>query len=162
MSPTTAAISPKLTIEQVIEAPVDTVWALWTTRAGIEAWWGPEGFSVSVRSLDLRAGGQLHYVMTATGPSQVEFMTRAGMPLATETTIIFTEVNPPRRLAYLTLADFVPGVAPYDVATQIDLLPDPAGSRLVLAIDRMHDQTWTGRAVAGWESQLRKLVVLVG
>ena len=60
MSPTTEATSPKLTIERVINAPIETVWALWTTKPGIEAWWGPEGFSVSVRSLDLRAGGQLH------------------------------------------------------------------------------------------------------
>ena len=161
MSPTTEATSPKLTIERVINAPIETVWALWTTKPGIEAWWGPEGFSVSVRSLDLRAGGQLHYVMTATGPSQVDFMKRAGMPLATETTVTFTEVTPPRRLAYLTLADFIPGVVPYGVATQIDLLPDPAGSRLVLVLDRMHDQTWSSRAVAGWESQLRKLAGLV-
>jgi len=29
--------------------------------------------------------------------------------------------------------------------------------RLVLALDAMHDETWTGRAVAGWNSEIDKL-----
>jgi uncharacterized protein YndB with AHSA1/START domain len=60
------------------------VWALWTTKDGIESWWGPEGFSVTVQHLDLRPGGELRYTMTATAPDQVAFMRQAGMPLATE------------------------------------------------------------------------------
>jgi hypothetical protein len=28
---------------------------------------------------------------------------------------------------------------------------------MVVAFDRMHDETWTERAIAGWESQLGKL-----
>lgn len=148
--------SPKLSLERTYEASLDDVWALWTTKAGIESWWGPEGFTVAVRSIDLRAGGKLQYVMTATAPSQVAFMKRAGMPLATEATITFTEVEPLRRLAYLTLADFVPGVAAYEVATQVELFPVAEGVRMVLAFDRMHDETWTERAIAGWESQLGK------
>jgi uncharacterized protein YndB with AHSA1/START domain len=149
--------SPKLSLERTFPASIEDVWALWTTKAGIESWWGPEGFTVEVRSLDLRVGGNLQYVMTATAPDQVAFMKRAGMPLATEATITFTEVVPLRRLAYLTLADFVPGVAAYDIAAQVELFPVAAGVRMVLAFDRMHDETWTERAVAGWESQLRKL-----
>lgn len=31
------------------------------------------------------------------------------------------------------------------------------GVRLVVTIDRMHDEVWTQRAVAGWESELGKL-----
>jgi uncharacterized protein YndB with AHSA1/START domain len=146
-----------LTLERTYQASLDDVWALWTTKSGIESWWGPEGFSVVVRSLDLRAGGELRYVMTATGASQIAFMNRAGMPLATEARITFTEIVPLRRLAYVTLADFVPGVAPYPVATEIELSPVAEGVRMVLAFDRMHDEVWTQRAVAGWEGQLRKL-----
>jgi uncharacterized protein YndB with AHSA1/START domain len=147
----------KLLVERTYEASLDDVWALWTTKAGIESWWGPEGFSVRVLSLDVRAGGELRYVMTATGASQIAFMDRAGMPVATEAKITFTEVVPLRRLAYLTLADFVPGVGAFDVATQVELFPVPEGVRMVLAFDRMHDDVWTQRAIAGWESQLRKL-----
>jgi uncharacterized protein YndB with AHSA1/START domain len=153
--------APKLSLERTFEASVEEVWALWTTKAGIESWWGPEGFTVEVRSLDLRVGGSLRYVMTATAPDQVAFMKRAGMPLATEATITFTEVVRHRRLAYVTLADFIPGVAAYEVAARVELFQVAAGVRMVAAFDRMHDETWTERAVAGWESQLRKLAARI-
>ena len=42
-------------------------------------------------------------------------MKRVGMPLSTETRVTYTEVSPPGRLAYKTLADFVPDVTPYKV-----------------------------------------------
>jgi uncharacterized protein YndB with AHSA1/START domain len=147
----------KLTIERSYRANLDEVWALWTTRAGIESWWGPVGFSVTVRDMDLRPGGALLYVMTATAPEQVAFMKQAGMPLSTEAMVRFTAVEPPRRLAYTTLTDFVPGVAPYDVETVVELEEAGAEVRMVLTFDAMHDDVWTERARAGHEGQLTKL-----
>ena len=38
-----------------LSATVEDVWALWTTEPGIESWWGPDGFDVTVGHLDLRA-----------------------------------------------------------------------------------------------------------
>jgi hypothetical protein len=46
-------------IEQSLAAPVDAVWELWTTRAGLERWWGSEQFVTSVRGLDPRAEGKI-------------------------------------------------------------------------------------------------------
>ena len=122
---------------------------------------GPEGFDVTVTSLDLRPGGELAYLMTAVAPEQVAFMKRAGMPLTSECKIIYTEVSPPSRLAYKTLADFVPGVAPYEVATVVQLKPVADGVSLVITFDAMHDEVWTERARLGHESQLRKLDALI-
>jgi uncharacterized protein YndB with AHSA1/START domain len=151
----------QITMERTYQAAIEDVWDLWTTREGIESWWGPDGFSVKVRSLDLRPGGELRYAMTATAPPQVAFMKQAGMPLTTEARITFSEVTPPRRLAYQHLADFVPGVAPYTVATSIDLRATPEGVRMVLTFEAMHDGTWTQRAVMGWESELGKLAKVI-
>ena len=147
----------RITIQRTFRAPIEDVWDLWTTKEGIESWWGPDGFSVKVRKLDLRPGGELLYAMTATAPPQVEFMKKAGMPLTTEARITYTEVTPRRRLAYTHLADFIPGVAPYDVAHLVELHHTARGVRMVLTIDAMHDDVWTQRAVAGWESELGKL-----
>jgi len=151
----------RYSIERSYAATIDQCWALWTTRAGIESWWGPEGFEVSVTTIDLRAGGEMVYRMTAVAPEQVAFMQRAGMPLATEARVTYTEVSPPARLAFKTLADFVPGVAAYEVATLVELQATAAGTRLVLTFDAMHDDVWTERARAGHESQLRKLDALL-
>jgi uncharacterized protein YndB with AHSA1/START domain len=141
---------PQFSIERSYAASIDEAWALWTTKAGIESWWGPEGFEVTVTSLDLRPGGELVYLMTATAAEQVAFMKRAGMPLSTECRVTYTEVSPPGRLAYKTLTDFVP-----KVRATID------GVKLTITFDAMHDDVWTGRARAGHESQLRKLAALL-
>ena len=91
--------------------------------------------------------------MTATAPEQVAFMNRAGMPLTNECKVTYTEVSPPSRLAYKTLADFVPGVAPYEVATVVELQPATDRVKLTIAFDAMHDKVWTQRARAGHETR---------
>jgi hypothetical protein len=48
-------------------------------------------------------------------------------------------------------------VAPYEAASELELEAVPGGVRLTLTLERMHDDTWTGRAVAGWEQELGKL-----
>ncbi len=133
------------------------MWELWTTKEGIESWWGPEGFSVTVRDLDLRPGGELHYVMTATGTEQVEYMVKAGMQITTEHRLTFTEIDPPRRLAYRDVADFIPDVKPYEVDTLIELHEVSEGVRLVITFDAMHDDRWTQLAKLGRESELDRL-----
>lgn len=147
----------RITLERSYRASIEEVWAMWTTRDGIESWWGPDGFAVTVRALDLRPGGELRYAMTAVAAPQIAFMERQGMPLSHEARITFTEVDPPRRLAYLHLADFIPGVAPYDVETVVELEASGGRVRMVLTIEAMHDDTWTQRAVMGWENELGKL-----
>jgi len=111
--------------------------------------------------MDLRPGGEMTYVMTATAPDQIDFMRKAGMPLATETQLVFSEVDPPRRLAYSHRADFIPGVEPYTVATAVDIEAAGHGIRMVLTIQAMHDAEWTRRMVSGWESQLEKLAKVI-
>ena len=154
---TSTAPPRRISLSRTYNATLHQVWTMWTTPAGIEAWWGPEGFSVGVRNLDLRPGGALFYTMTATAAPQVAFMKQHGMPLETDATITFTEVTPPTRLAYLHVVDFVPGVPTYSVATQVDLRQVEAGVELTLTFDAMHDETWTGRATEGWTSELGKL-----
>ena len=147
----------RFTIDRTFQSTLTDVWALWTTSDGIESWWGPEGFTVTVRSLDLQAGGRLQYTMTATAAPQVAFMHANGMPIATEATITYSEVTPMTRLAYVHLVDFVPDVAAYDVATVVELVEQEHGVRLLLTLDPMHDPMWTERAIAGWQSELGKL-----
>src|SRR4030081_1824748 len=97
----------RITIERTFQAPIADVWDLWTTKEGIESWWGPDGFEVKIRKLDLRPGGELLYAMTAIALPQIQFMKKAGMPLTTEARITYTEIVAQRRLAYIHLADFI-------------------------------------------------------
>jgi uncharacterized protein YndB with AHSA1/START domain len=53
-----ATARAQFSIQRTYAASIDEAWALWTTQPGIESWWGPEGFDVTVTSLDLRPGGE--------------------------------------------------------------------------------------------------------
>jgi len=137
------------------------IWELWTTPAGIEAWWAPDGFRAEVRSLDLRPGGELVHALTATAPAQVEFMRTAGMPLTTESRKTFTEVDAPSRLAYRSLVDFVPDHDPYEASTTVELTDHGDHTEVVMTVEPLHDDVWTQRLVAGRENELDNLARLL-
>ncbi len=151
----------RITLERTYRADIQDVWDLWTTKEGIESWWGPGGFKVTVRKMDLRPGGELHYDMTAVDPPQVEFMRKAGMPLSHPARLTYTEIDLPRRLAYLHLADFIPGIDPYDVATVVELEQEGKTVRMRLSFDAMHNDEWTQRATMGWTEEVGKLGALI-
>jgi uncharacterized protein YndB with AHSA1/START domain len=162
-NPPRSADPPKktITIRRSYPAAPAQIWDLWTTAHGIESWWAPDGFKVEVLALDVRPGGTLRYAMTATAAPQIEFMQSAGMPLTTETRKTFTEVERPTRLAYVSLADFIPGVEPYEFLTIVDLEPEANGTRVMMTVDRMHDDEWTQRLLAGRENELENLAKIV-
>jgi uncharacterized protein YndB with AHSA1/START domain len=147
----------RISLERTFQAPIEDVWELWTTKDGIESWWGPDGFSTKVFKLELWPGGELHYAMTATAPEQIDFMQRAGMPLTNHTRGHYDEVVKHSRLAFTQIADFIPGVAAYDIESLVELFPTAAGVRMVLTFDAMHDAQWTKLAEMGWQSELEKL-----
>lgn len=147
----------QIVLERSYQAALEDVWDLWTTKDGIESWWGPEGFRVEVRTISLRPGGELHYAMIADTPETVAFMRQAKMPIVQECSLRYIEVLPRRRLSYLHRADFIPGVAAYDVTHVLEL--QAVGDRVLLRLtfDRMHDDTWTERAASGWGQELDQL-----
>jgi len=144
-------------IQRTFRSSLEEIWGLWTTKEGIESWWGPEGFSTEVRRLEVRPGGRFEYAMTATDPAQINALRAMGLPLTSVAKGSYLEVLPRRRLAYRTLVDFIPGVDPYAVATIVELHPVTRGVKLVLTQDAMHDKRWTEMSRAGFESQLKKL-----
>jgi len=128
----------KIVIERTYQASIEDVWELWTTREGIESWWGPEGFSV-----------------------KVHFMKKAGMPLTTEARLTYTGVVPGKTIAYTHRADFIPGVEPYNIGNKVDFFAEGGNVRMVLTLDPMHSDEWTQRSVMGMESQLGKLARII-
>ena len=117
---------------------------------------------VTVKELDLSVGGAMVYAMTATGPEQVAFMHQAGMPLSSEVSITYTEVEPGKRISWSTLTDFIPDIEPYDVNTTVEFEPDGDKVRMLVTFDAMHDDVWTERSRRGEEMQLQKLDALLG
>ena len=130
-------------IERTYHASAELVWEVLTTSAGLEEWWGPDGFETRVTELELRPGGQVRYTMTATGAEQVAFVENLCLPLSNEFRRTYTEVARPARLAYLSLIDFVPDQEPYEHLTVIDIEAAGDGTSLVMTINPLHDEAWT-------------------
>ncbi|WP_214414202.1 SRPBCC family protein [Sphaerisporangium fuscum] len=149
-------------ITRTYPTTAEHVWRLWTTPEGIASWWSPDGFTVEVGTLDLRPGGDLIYTMTATAPEQIAFMESHGLPLSTESRKKFVEVSEPGRLSYTSLADFIPGVAPYDFLTVVELETVEDGVRVTMTADAMHDEEWTQRLAAGRANELDNLGRVIG
>lgn len=148
-------------LERTYATTAEELWRLWTTPAGIESWWAPDGFAVEVQTLDLRPGGELVYTMKATAPEQVAFMRNAGMPLSTESRKTFVELDPPTRLAYASLIDFVPGHDAYSQLTVVELQPVAGGVHVTMNVEAMHDEVWTERLLVGRANELDNLAALV-
>lgn len=144
-------------LERTYPADPATIWSLWTSPDGIARWWAPDGFTTKVDTLDLREGGELVYTMTATAPETIEFMTSAGMPLATVSRKRFTRVQEPSVLAYQSMVDFVPDHEPYEFATDVELTATDGGTRVVMTVEPLHDETWTQRLLDGRSNELDNL-----
>jgi uncharacterized protein YndB with AHSA1/START domain len=146
------------TLQRTYHASAEQIWELWTTPAGIERWWSPDGFETEVRELDLKPGGALVHAMTATAPEMVSFMEQNGMPLTNVARKTFTEVSAPTRLAYTSRVDFVPGHEPYEHLTVVDIEPAGEGEVVVtMTVEPMHDDEWTQRMLAGRANELDNL-----
>jgi uncharacterized protein YndB with AHSA1/START domain len=70
------------------EAPRDLVFSAWTDPRHLAQWWGPNGFTTTTHSFDLRPGGVWRFVMH--GPDGRDYQNR----------ITFDEVMPPERIVY--------------------------------------------------------------
>jgi uncharacterized protein YndB with AHSA1/START domain len=147
----------QITMERTFVATLDEVWELWTTKEGIESWWGPVGFETRVAKLELRVGGALEYSITAVGPDQIRFMKEAQQPLTQHMKARYTVVQPKTAAAWQNLVEFIPGVTPYEVESRFDLEARGKQVHMKLRFDAMHDDRFTQLAEMGWKEELGKL-----
>lgn len=84
--------SHELTVERLIDAPVDAVWTAWTEH--LEEWWCPRPWTTELLELDLRPGGRAAMIMR--GPEG-----EGGEPMES----IVLEATPKRRIVFTNVVD---------------------------------------------------------
>ncbi|WP_022697318.1 SRPBCC family protein [Euryhalocaulis caribicus] len=55
----------EIVLARVIDAPRDIVYSAWTDPDQIQAWFGPDGFSIETKEIDLKPGGVWRFDMVA-------------------------------------------------------------------------------------------------
>ena len=78
----------ELLLTRTLNAPIDLVWEVWTKPEHIAKWWGPNGFTNTITTMDMRPGGEWHLVMH--GPDGTDYKNRS----------IFKEVILKKKIVY--------------------------------------------------------------
>lgn len=78
----------ELRLSRVLDAPVDIVWEAWSKPEHIANWWGPNGFTNTIQTMELKPGGEWNLVMH--GPDGTDYRNES----------IFTEVVPFKKIVY--------------------------------------------------------------
>ena len=78
----------ELVLTRLFDAPPALVFRAYTDPAYLPQWWGPNGFTVTTREIDIRPGGVWRFVMH--GPDGTDYDNR----------IMYREIVAPERLAY--------------------------------------------------------------
>jgi uncharacterized protein YndB with AHSA1/START domain len=152
-----AAPQALVVIERTYRASVEELWALWTTKAGFESWWGPEGFRVAVHAMEAREGGALDYDMIADAPDAIAAMREMGQPLSHGTRGRFAEFQPHAGLTLVHVIDFVPGSPIYETTIEVAFRAAGDRAQMIVTLHPHLDPHWTRMSVEGFTSQLAKL-----
>lgn len=151
-----------LVIERMVDAPVETVWQMWTEAEHFQAWYGPTGAAIPVANMDVTVGGSRLICMkmeTPNGPMEMWF---AGE---------FREVVANERLVYTDAMSDEDGNV--KSAAEMGMPEDhPMTTEVIVeleAVDGQTRMTMTHVGVApdspgagGWGMAIDKLVAHVG
>jgi uncharacterized protein YndB with AHSA1/START domain len=78
----------ELAIKRTLNAPVELVWEVFTKPEHIANWWGPNGFTNTIYTMDVQPGGEWDFVMH--GPDGQDFKNRA----------IYQEIVPFKKIVF--------------------------------------------------------------
>ncbi len=84
------------------------------------------------------------------------------MPLKLRVRNVYVEVIEPRRLVIKTMLDFIPGVAPYEVTSEVDFVKVKEGTKVVFAFSKVHSKEWAEMSRQGQMSEFDRLGRLLG
>lgn len=78
----------ELRLSRLLNAPIDLVWEVWTDPVHIANWWGPNGFTNTIHTMNLRQEGEWN--LTMHGPDGTDFKNKS----------IFREIIPNKKIVY--------------------------------------------------------------
>ena len=65
----------ELRLIRTLNAPIELVWEVWTNPEHIAKWWGPNGFTNTINTMNLVPGGQWNLVMH--GPDGTDYLNKS-------------------------------------------------------------------------------------
>jgi uncharacterized protein YndB with AHSA1/START domain len=78
----------EIVINRLVDAPRDKVWEAFTKEEHLKHWWGPNGFSITTHSFEIKEGGVWRFTMR--GPDGRDYPNH----------IVFTKIVKPELMAH--------------------------------------------------------------
>lgn len=78
----------EIVVERLLDAPRELVFKTYTDPDHLGHWWGPDGFTLTIQSIDIRPGGMWKFIMH--GPDGKDY----------PNVVHYIEVDRPARLVY--------------------------------------------------------------
>jgi uncharacterized protein YndB with AHSA1/START domain len=124
-----------LTLERVLDAPIDVVWQMWTDAEHFAAWYGPTGATVPVIEMDVTIGGTRHFcieMQTPDGQSRMWFVGEYRM-IDEPNRLVYTEsMSDPDGNRVSPEAMGMPGGHPEVTEVTVELTDVDGSTRLVM------------------------------
>jgi uncharacterized protein YndB with AHSA1/START domain len=102
----------KVTYKRYFDVPVHLAFEAWSSQEHLEQWWGPDGFTVTTKSMNFSNGGIWEFIMH--GPDGRDYQNR----------IQFTEIKKPHSISYKHLGH---GEGVQDVVFESRILFEKSG-----------------------------------
>ena len=65
----------EISISRLLNAPIDLVWEVWTDPEHIKNWWGPNGFTNTISTMDVKPEGE--WDLTMHGPDGTDYKNKS-------------------------------------------------------------------------------------
>jgi len=148
-----------LVIERTFDAPVDLIWQLWTDPEHFAAWYGPDGASIPMATMDVRVGGRRLICMQVQSPRGAMTMWFTGeyLEVVERKRLVYTESMADEAGRVLSAAELgMP--AGFPTTTQVRVELEDLGDRTRMVMT--HAGIPAGSpGEAGWIMALDKLTV---
>src|SRR2546421_7492586 len=88
----------ELLLTRELNAPIELVWEVWTKPEHISRWWGPDGFTNTIRKMEIHSGGEWKLVMH--GPDGTDYKNKSVFKeIVKHKKIVYDHVSAPKFVA---------------------------------------------------------------
>lgn len=112
----------KVTYKKYVNAPIDLVFEAWTAHEHLSQWWGPDGFTITTKTMNFTNGGFWEFIMH--GPDGHDYKNK----------IQIVDIKKPHHIFYKHLGD---GEGETDVHFEARILFEEKGEGTYLVMEQI-------------------------
>jgi uncharacterized protein YndB with AHSA1/START domain len=142
-------------IERIFDAAIDLIWQMWTDPEHFKMWYGPNGFTVPVAEMDVRAGGKRLICMASPDGSMKMWTTGEYVEIIPNERLVYTD-SPADENGNVVSPSAMGMPEGYPTTTEVTVLLEDLGGRTKMVMTHAGIPADSGAAGA-WVQAFDKL-----